>query len=59
MVVSETAPIYSNTLTEIYVQRLQLSIKAELENVTSLVPAEDFEYFFQVHSPIRTTFLSI
>ncbi|RDB28559.1 hypothetical protein Hypma_015615 [Hypsizygus marmoreus] len=29
--------------------RLQLSIKAELENVTSLVPAsEDFEYFFQV-----------
>ncbi|KAH6917474.1 hypothetical protein BKA70DRAFT_1367901 [Coprinopsis sp. MPI-PUGE-AT-0042] len=29
--------------------RLQLSIKAELENVTDLVPAsEDFEYFFQV-----------
>ncbi|TFK41256.1 hypothetical protein BDQ12DRAFT_679160 [Crucibulum laeve] len=29
--------------------RLQLSIKAELENVTDLEPAtEDFEYFFQV-----------
>ncbi|KAG5650658.1 hypothetical protein H0H81_011480 [Sphagnurus paluster] len=29
--------------------KLQLSIKAELENVTNLVPAsDDFEYFFQV-----------
>ncbi|KAF9015068.1 hypothetical protein BDQ17DRAFT_13321 [Cyathus striatus] len=29
--------------------RLKLSIKAELENVTNLVPAsDDFEYFFQV-----------
>jgi len=29
--------------------RLKLSIKAELENVTDLVPAsDDFEYFFQV-----------
>ena len=29
--------------------KLQLSIKAELENVTNLVPAsEDFEYFFNV-----------
>jgi hypothetical protein len=30
-------------------QVLLLSIKAELENVTDLVPAsDDFEYFFQV-----------
>jgi hypothetical protein len=30
-------------------QRLLLSIKAELENVTDLVPASDgFEYFFKV-----------
>jgi hypothetical protein len=30
-------------------QRLSLSIKAELENVTDLVPASDaFEYSFQV-----------
>lgn len=30
-------------------KRLLLSIKAELENVTNLVPASDsFEYFFQV-----------
>ncbi|KAF9462148.1 hypothetical protein BDZ94DRAFT_1166323, partial [Collybia nuda] len=28
--------------------RLQLSIKADLENITSLVPVDDFEYFFQV-----------
>ncbi|EAU93199.2 hypothetical protein CC1G_10267 [Coprinopsis cinerea okayama7 len=29
--------------------RLKLSIKAELENVTNLIPAsDDFEYFFQV-----------
>ncbi|KAJ6519732.1 hypothetical protein C8R45DRAFT_952518 [Mycena sanguinolenta] len=28
--------------------RLLLSIKAELENVTSLEPADDFEYFFKV-----------
>ena len=31
-------------------QRLQLSINAELENVTDLIPAtDDFEYFFKVH----------
>ena len=31
-------------------QHLQLSIKAELKNVTNLVPAsDDFEYFFKVH----------
>ena len=37
---------------KIYYQRLQLSIKAELENVTDLVPASDnFEYFFKVHLP--------
>lgn len=31
------------------IKRLLLSIKAELENVTNLVPASDsFEYFFQV-----------
>lgn len=31
------------------IQRLMLSIKAELENVTDLVPADDeFEYFFEV-----------
>lgn len=30
-------------------QRLQLSIKAELENVTNLEPAfKNFEFFFQV-----------
>jgi len=28
--------------------RLLLSIKADLENVTNLQPASDFEYFFQV-----------
>lgn len=30
-------------------QKLRLSIKAELENVTDLVPAsDDFEWFFKV-----------
>lgn len=29
-------------------QRLLLSIKAELENVTDFQPTEDFEYFFKV-----------
>jgi hypothetical protein len=35
-------------------KKLQLSIKAELENVTDLVPAsDDFEWFFKViHWPI-------
>ena len=34
---------------KLFPQKLQLSIKAELENVTNLVPAaDDFEYFFQV-----------
>jgi len=34
-----------------WLQRLLLSIKAELENVTDLVPASDaFEYFFKVCS---------
>ncbi|KAI0961887.1 hypothetical protein AcV7_000871 [Taiwanofungus camphoratus] len=47
MVVSEYA-----SYTEVFIhdaQRLLLSIKAELENVTDLVPATDsYEYFFQV-----------
>jgi hypothetical protein len=35
-------------------QRLLLSIKAELENVTGLVPAsDDFEYFFQVSQTLN------
>lgn len=54
MVVSEYA-----SYTEVFIhdaQRLLLSIKAELENVTDLVPATDsYEYFFQVCaiSPMR------
>jgi hypothetical protein len=39
-------------LTYYSLQRLLLSIKANLENVTNLVPAtDDFEYFFGVRGP--------
>ena len=49
MVVCTNHPPWINIHTQISVQRLQLSIKAELENIASLEPAaEDFEFYFRV-----------
>lgn len=49
MVVCTNHPPWINVHTQFSVQRLQLSIKAELENVASLEPAaKDFEFFFRV-----------
>jgi len=47
MVVSTS--LYYNSSGLIRFQWLLLSIKAELENVTNLIPLDDdFQYFFQV-----------